>query len=389
VGTNTAGCSTTNTLVQIVSSNPTVSVNNGTICSGSTFTIAPSGASTYTIQGGAAAVSPTTNTSYTVIGTNTAGCVSANTATSNVTVNALPTLTVNSGAICIGNSFTLAPSGAATYTYSSGSAVVSPTASAAFTVTGTNSVGCVGSIVSNVTVNTAPNLTITGNSSICSGNSASLTASGSTTYTWNTGATTSSIVVTPTANTTYTASSTGTNGCTGMAMTSVTVNALPSVNAVSSNTSFICVGSTATLTAAGANTYVWNTTATTAVIAVSPTTTTSYTVTGTGANGCSANAVISQSVSTCTDINSNFSNLTSNFIVYPNPSNGIFNLQLETSTPLSLTIIEVTDVLGRVILTDKINAGNYELNLGSNVNGIYFIKAIVDGKTKTVKIVKE
>jgi hypothetical protein len=173
------------------------------------------------------------------------------------------------------------------------------------------------------------------------------------------------------------------------ATSSVSVTASPTVSAVSSNTSFICVGSTATLTAAGANTYVWNTTATTAVIAISPTTTTSYTVTGTNAAGCSANAVISQSVSTCTDINSNFSNLTSNFIVYPNPSNGIFNLQLETSTPLSLTIIEVTDVLGRVILTDKINAGNYELNLGSNVNGIYFIKAIVDGKTKTVKIVKE
>ncbi len=384
VGTSTAGCASTNTLSQVVSSTPTVSANNGTICSGATFTIVPSGASTYTIQGGSASVSPTANSSYTVIGTNTAGCVSANTATSNVTVNAAPTISVNSGAICAGNSFTITPSGASTYTYSGGSAVVSPTATAAYTVTGTNTVGCNGSAVSNVTVNMAPNVSITGSNSICAGNSASLTASGSTSYTWNTGATTSSIVVTPTANTTYTASSTGTNGCTGMAMTSVTINALPSVSAVSSNTAFICVGSSATLTAAGANTYVWNTTATTAVIAVSPTTTTSYTVTGTNAAGCSANAVISQSVNTCTGLNSNFSNLTSNFIVYPNPSNGIFNVQLENAAT-----IEVTDVLGRVILTDKVNAGNYQLNLGNNVNGVYFVKATVDGKTKTVKIVKE
>ncbi len=307
------GCFGSTSAVVISNPIPTVAVNSGTICSGSTFTIVPSGANTYTIQGGSAAVSPTANASYTVIGTSTAGCVSANTATSNVTVNAAPSISVNSGAICAGNSFTMTPSGASTYTFSGGSAVVSPTATSAYTVTGTNTVGCNGSAVSNVTV-----------------------------------------------------------------------NALPTVSAASSNTTFICVGSTATLTAAGANTYVWNTTATTAVIAVSPTTTTSYTVTGTGANGCSANAVISQSVNTCTGINSNISTLTSNFIVYPNPSNGIFNVQLENAAT-----IELTDVLGRVILTDKVNAGNYQLNLGNNVNGVYFIKATVNGKTKTVKVVKE
>jgi hypothetical protein len=70
--------------------------------------------------------------------------------------------------------------------------------------------------------------------------------------------------------------------------------------------------------------------------------------------------------------------------VYPNPSNGIFNVQLE-----SAATIEVTDVLGRVILTDNVNAGTYKLNLGNNVNGVYFVKATVDGKTKTVKIVKD
>jgi hypothetical protein len=75
--------------------------------------------------------------------------------------------------------------------------------------------------------------------------------------------------------------------------------------------------------------------------------------------------------------------------VYPNPSSRVFNVQLENSTSLSLTTIEVTDVLGRVILTDNVNAGVYELNLGNNVNGVYFIKATFDGKTKTVKIIKE
>ncbi|MFO0356836.1 MAG: LamG-like jellyroll fold domain-containing protein [Sphingobacteriaceae bacterium] len=313
VGTATNAC-LTNVTTQTINVNaiPTVAVNNGTICSGSTFTMVPTGAGTYTIQGGSAAVSPTANASYTVIGTSTAGCVSANTATSNVTVNAAPIVSANNGTICNGNTFTIVPSGANTYTIQGGNTVVSPTANASYTVIGTNSVGC-------VSANTATS--------------------------------------------------------------SVTVNANPTVTTVS-NASLICNGQTATLTASGANTYVWNTTATTAVIAVSPTTTTSYTVTGTNAAGCSANAVLTQSVNACTGINSNV--LASNILVYPNPSNGIFNVQLENAAT-----IEVTDVLGRVILTDKVNAGNYQLNLGNNVNGVYFVKATVDGKTKTVKIVKE
>ncbi len=59
----------------------------------------------------------------------------------------------------------------------------------------------------------APTVSVTSSISntICSGQSVTLTASGATTYSWNTGAVTSSITVTPTVTTTYTA--TGTNSC--------------------------------------------------------------------------------------------------------------------------------------------------------------------------------
>lgn len=46
--------------------------------------------------------------------------------------------------------------------------------------------------------------TINGLSNVCSGSSATLTASGATNYTWSTGATGNSIVITPTVNSTYT-----------------------------------------------------------------------------------------------------------------------------------------------------------------------------------------
>lgn len=59
---------------------------------------------------------------------------------------------------------------------------------------------------------TAPSVTVaTSSNTICSGQSATLTASGATSYSWNTGANSSTIVVSPTISTTYTA--TGTNTC--------------------------------------------------------------------------------------------------------------------------------------------------------------------------------
>ncbi len=72
--------------------------------------------------------------------------------------------------------------------------------------------------------------TISGLANVCAGNSATLTASGATSYTWSNGATTNSIIITPTANVTY--SVLGAIGsCTGVS-TNFSVTFLPAnVNA--------------------------------------------------------------------------------------------------------------------------------------------------------------
>jgi hypothetical protein len=96
------------------------------------------------------------------------------------------------------------------------------------------------------------------------------------------------------------------------------------------------------------------------------------------------------SVSACTGINQLVSNSSDyNFLVYPNPSKGVFNIECKDTDPNSLKVIEVADALGRILISDKINKAAYELNLTNYVNGIYFIKVIEDGKAKTVKVVKE
>ena len=95
-----------------VNTTPTITVNSGSICNGDSFTLTPSGATTYTYSSGSNVVSPITTTSYTVTGTNASGCSDLVGVVSTVTVNALPSLAVSSGSICNGDSFTLTPSGA-------------------------------------------------------------------------------------------------------------------------------------------------------------------------------------------------------------------------------------------------------------------------------------
>src|SRR6185436_19101439 len=92
--------------------------------------------------------------------------------------------------------------------------------------------------------------------SICTGKSLTLTAAGSTSYSWSTGATTNSIVVSPTVNTTYSLSYTDSFGCLRKSAQTITVNPLPTVT-VSGNYT-VCETVVLTIKAGGAVTYSWN-----------------------------------------------------------------------------------------------------------------------------------
>jgi hypothetical protein len=282
-GTSTAGCvsQAVATSSLMVNNNPIITVNNGTICAGQNFTINPNGANTYTIQGGNAVVSPTSIASYTVIGTNSVtGCISQAFATSSLIVNPNPTITVNNGAICPGQNFTINPNGANTYTIQGGSAVVSPPTNTTYTVAGTSAAGCVSQALStsNLTVNPNPTVSISGASGICTGQNASLTANGATTYTWSTGSTSASIITTPTANTTYTLTGSTPQGCSSFTTQLVTVQLSLSVSIAGPTT--VCYGEPANISGLGGVTYTWNTGATSSTIAPTLTTTTTFSIIG-------------------------------------------------------------------------------------------------------------
>ena len=141
--------------------------------------------------------------------------------------------------------------------------------------------------------NNAAAIALTGTTTICAGQPVSITASGASTYTWNTGATTNAITVSPGFNTTYTV--TGINplsGCLGTATRQIVVNQLPPVSILALKTS-VCEGESVTMQALSANSYTWSAGPSfNSVLTVTPTTANNtYTVIGANAFGCTASAV--------------------------------------------------------------------------------------------------
>ena len=132
---------------------------------------------------------------------------------------------------------------------------------------------------------------------ICKGDSAILTASGGGIYTWGSIVGGSSVIVFPTVTTVYTAVATGTGtGCGTLSQTvSVIVNPTPTLS-ISSSQNPLCFGSSATLSASGANTYTWLGIGTGSSIVVNPLNITTYTLIG--SNGtCSSSLTITQNIS--------------------------------------------------------------------------------------------
>ena len=362
--------------------NITIHATKTIICAGVIDTLTAHGAVTYTWTPGnyqTASISGTihSNKTFTLTGTDANGCI--NEATQLITVNPLPTVTVNAPVICAGETATLTAGGADTYTWSTTAMTASisaaPGQTTDYTVTGTDANNCVNTATTSIAVNPIPTVTVNA-PVICAGETATLTAVGADTYTWSTMATTASISASPGQTTDYTVTGTDANNCVNTATASISVSALPTLTIVASNTT-MCIGSTETLTVSGASTYTWsNTGETTASISPSPTVTTNYTVTGVDANHCMNTDAITIVVNSCSsDIASN--RITSTITLFPNPNNGSFTIK-GTKELLDLRIFnELGQVVQSVSLTQETN---YEVILSGLNKGIYFL---IGGDTNT------
>jgi hypothetical protein len=135
--------------------------------------------------------------------------------------------------------------------------------------------------------------------SICLGESVTFSTSGATNVSWTNGVT-SGVPFTPTGAGTFTVTGTDAEGCVSTRDIAITILPAPTVTIVTTG-SQVCAGSSVTLSGSGANSFSWNNGITNGV-AFTPASSTTYTVTGTGANGCTATAQESVTVVQLADL---------------------------------------------------------------------------------------
>ena len=266
-----------------------ISATNTLVCTGNSATLTASGGNSYTWNTGntssSIVVTPAFSQTFTVADSSSSCAISGSIA---VNVVPQPTVTVaGNNSICSGSSATLTANGGGNYSWSNGSTtssiIVSPTSTSTYSVT-TTAGSCADS--TSITVNVASPITasIICIDTICAGQSAILSASGGTTYSWNTGLTSSSITISPSASTSYSVF-VSSGDCKDSANCSVFVQPAPTANTSADVT--IAYGASATLTATGGGNYSWNTGATSNSIVVSPLLTMNYCVVVTNNFNCS------------------------------------------------------------------------------------------------------
>jgi hypothetical protein len=280
------------------------------ICPGTSTTLTASGGDAYLWSTNETTpfitVSPGSSTLYTVTIFNTAGCFIVDTVVVNISNTA--GITINAGdtvSICAGASSVLNTTGAAQAIWSPSvglsstsdlNPVASPSITTMYYVVGISAAGCVTTDSVLVVVNPIPVPAFTIPATICVNQSSVdlLGTPGGGTFSGpgvvaGTRCNGCPPVFEPslagvgihTIVYTYTDPSTG---CSGTASQSIEVLGVPTVSAGLDQN--ICSGQSAILTASGGSSYLWSNGATGSSISVSPSSTTVYTVSVSGANGC-------------------------------------------------------------------------------------------------------
>jgi hypothetical protein len=185
---------------------------------------------------------PSLSAIYSVTGTNTVnGC--SYTMVKAITVNPLPLVTASTpSAVCDATMGCLSASGASTYQWAGPCGFTSIQQNPCFpfsglclctySVTGTDINGCMKTATLCINVISPPGIgASTSNTLLCAGQTATITTSGSaSTFTWNTSATGSVIIVSPTVTTSYSVTGTALNGCTNGTSITQSVSACTGFN---------------------------------------------------------------------------------------------------------------------------------------------------------------
>ena len=306
------------------------------------------------------------------------------------------TLTASADSLCPGAAITLTTTGAASYTWSAGTAtdssiIVHPLVSTVYSVTGTNGGGCTGAGTVTVHVRLAPAVGITFAPSrfICAGSSITLTGTGASSYQWSGGITNGTAFSPTAATTTYTVTGTDIHNCRNMDSLNVYVNPLPTITINVSPSDTVCAGRNMSLSGIGATSYQWSGGVTNGLVFAAPTSTTTYRVTGTDSHSCTNTDSITVHVKNCTGIEETKGEL--GMSIYPNPNNGTFSITANSDVK-DINLV-VSDLQGRVIYTANYttmaSGESKSINLNHAAAGLYLLHMQSGSQQHTEKIVIE
>jgi PKD repeat protein len=360
----------------------------------------------YTVATGGTALTnaPTPSTAtagtftYYVAQANASGTEGPRTAIT-VTVNALPAtpvITANGPTtFCTGGSVDLTTATASNYAWTGGlqTQTITVNASGSYIVTITDANGCsatANAITVNVSNAPVPTIQTVGNTSLCAGETVTLTASQSDSYAWSTGDTTQTINVTA-AGAIY-VTVTNANACDGVGQ-SATVNVTVTPQPVAIVGSPAINGNIVTFSnnSTDATAYSWdfgdftNSSASAPVHAYAAST--SYQVTLTATNGnCTSDTTFTVAITVGLEELNNVAEI----VLFPNPT--------ATNAQLSMNVIEAGNVevaiqtvngqLVKTILNDYLTAGKQTITIETAdlANGVYFTTIKSGNAMKTVRL---
>lgn len=360
------------------------------------YTVASGGSATTTAPTPATTTAGTFN--YYVAQANAEGTEGPRTMIT-VTVNALPSTPVvtpnGPTSFCTGGSVILTSSAAANYDWSTNATTqaITVSTSGTYDVTITDANGCSAtSATINVNVSNAPTPTIqiSGATTVCEGDTVTLTSSTGDSYAWSNGATSQSIQVV--ASGTYHVTTTNTDACDGVGQSSdivITVNTQP-VAAVASTT---VNGSVVTFTNASvdATTYSWDFGDFSSSSATSPNhayaANGSYTVTLTAINdNCTDDTTFTVSITLGLDELSTLNTAS----IFPNPTstNATLAIELTETSDIAIEVMNMNGQTVQAISNETLPMGSHEftINTVDFAEGMYFTVIRSGNATKTLKL---
>jgi len=439
IGTDANGCM--NSAEQFIQVNPLPIVEieiingNDSICAGESAILVANGATTFewntTEIGPEIEVTETGN--YQVIGTDANGCMES--ATFDLTVHPLPIATIEiiagSSEICMGESTTLLASGGDDFQWNEGQTTAEITVettnnytvtitddngcgdtyqwnnsattaeipvitSGDYEVVATDSNGCTNTALQAITVHSLPLATIeitAGDSILCDGETAVLTAFGGELYKWNTNENTATIEIGITGD--YEVSVIDSNGCQNQSSLFIEVVDLPEIPLVFAYN----LGGDTYLAIEQPNlqngfSYEWflngELLSGENEFEIFCPENGTYQVQITDGNGCQS---ISEEFTTVGCVTNTIQvDFVEKLDLFPNPSQNEININIEFSKVVNLEKLSIYDATGKLVLSEKITQStvNFQkkLNVQDLANGIYWLELMMDGKPQVLRFVK-